>query len=62
MYALGHNFIPPPIYAGGLRHQVMSPLVSQIAVEGLVEPSAYDQIKRYEAAMIWGKTEGAVCP
>jgi tryptophan synthase beta chain len=61
MYSLGHNFVPEPIHAGGLRYHGMSPLVSQAAVEGLIEPRAYDQIKCYEAAMLWAKTEGAIC-
>jgi len=61
MYTLGHNFIPPPIHAGGLRYHGMSPLVSQAAVEGLIEPRAYDQIKCYKAAMLWAKTEGPIC-
>ncbi|HTZ11590.1 MAG TPA: TrpB-like pyridoxal phosphate-dependent enzyme [Candidatus Margulisiibacteriota bacterium] len=61
MYTLGHNFVPPPIHAGGLRYHGMSPLVSQAAVEGLIEPRAYDQIKCYEAAMLWAKTEGTIC-
>jgi len=61
MYTLGHIFIPPPIHAGGLRYHGMSPLVSQAAVEGLIEPRAYDQIKCYKAAMLWAKTEGPIC-
>ena len=28
MYSLGHQFVPPPIHAGGLRYHGMSPLVS----------------------------------
>jgi tryptophan synthase beta chain len=58
---LGHAFIPPPIHAGGLRYQGMSPLVSQAAVEGLITPRAYDQVKCYEAALLWARTEGAIC-
>lgn len=61
MYTLGHTFIPEPIHAGGLRYHGMSPLVSQGVVEGLLEPRAMDQIKCYEAAMLWARTEGAIC-
>jgi len=28
MHTLGHNFIPDPIHAGGLRYHGMAPLVS----------------------------------
>ncbi|MBF0385040.1 MAG: TrpB-like pyridoxal phosphate-dependent enzyme [Candidatus Omnitrophica bacterium] len=61
MMSLGHEFIPAPIHAGGLRYHGMAPLVSQAIVEGLVEPLAYDQVKTYEAAILWSKTEGAIC-
>ncbi|OQA57301.1 MAG: Tryptophan synthase beta chain [Candidatus Omnitrophica bacterium ADurb.Bin277] len=60
MYSLGHNFIPPAIHAGGLRYHGIAPLVSQATVEGLLEPKAYDQVKCYEAALLWAKTEGLI--
>lgn len=60
MHTLGHTFIPEPIHAGGLRYHGMAPLVSQSVVENLCEPRAYDQIKCYESAMIWARTEGFV--
>ncbi len=60
MHTLGHGFIPEPIHAGGLRYHGMAPLVSQAAVEGLLTPRAYDQIKCYEAAMTWARTEGMI--
>jgi len=61
MYTLGHAFIPAPIHAGGLRYHGMAPLVSQCVVEGLAKPQAYDQMKCYEAAMLWARTEGTIC-
>jgi tryptophan synthase beta chain len=61
MHTLGHNFIPEPIHAGGLRYHGMAPLVSHAAVEGLLEPRAYGQLKCYESAIIWAKTEGTIC-
>ncbi|MDD5503861.1 MAG: TrpB-like pyridoxal phosphate-dependent enzyme [Candidatus Omnitrophica bacterium] len=61
MYTLGHNFVPPPIHAGGLRYHGMSPLVSHVAKQGLIRPKAYDQVKCYESAFIWAKTEGMIC-
>jgi tryptophan synthase beta chain len=61
MYTLGHAFIPAPIHAGGLRYHGMAPLVCQAIVEGLLEPKAYPQTKCYQAALIWAKTEGAIC-
>ena len=61
MYTLGHTFVPEPIHAGGLRYHGMAPLVSQAAVEGLIKPRAYDQVKCYQSAMLWAKTEGTIC-
>jgi tryptophan synthase beta chain len=60
MYSLGHEFVPPPIHAGGLRYHGMAPLVSQAIVEGLVSPRAYNQLKCYEAAVTWARTEGFI--
>ncbi|MFC1763409.1 TrpB-like pyridoxal phosphate-dependent enzyme [Planctomycetota bacterium] len=61
MYTLGHSFVPPPIHAGGLRYHGMAPLVCQAIVEGLFTPRSYHQLKCYEAAMTWAKTEGFIC-
>jgi tryptophan synthase beta chain len=61
MHTLGHKFVPPPIHAGGLRYHGMAPLVSNCVEEGLATPKAYDQIKCYEAAMLWARTEGTIC-
>lgn len=60
MYTLGHRFVPAPIHAGGLRYHGMAPLVSQAIVEGLCTPRSYDQVKCYEAAMLWAYTEGPI--
>ncbi len=61
MFTLGHDFMPVPIHAGGLRYHGMAPLVSQAIVDGLMAPKAYDQVKCYEAAITWAKTEGTIC-
>ncbi len=61
MLTLGHGFIPAPIHAGGLRYHGMAPLISQATVEGLLAPRSYDQIKAYESALIWARTEGSIC-
>ena len=60
MHSLGHNFVPPPIHAGGLRYHGMAPLVSQAIVEGLLEPRAYHQLTCYQAAVQWARTEGFI--
>jgi len=60
MHSLGHSFVPPPIHAGGLRYHGMAPLVCQAIVEGLLEPRSYHQLKSYEAAITWARTEGFI--
>lgn len=60
MHSLGHNFIPPSIHAGGLRYHGVAPLVSQLIVEQLVEPRAYNQLEAYAAAILWARTEGII--
>ena len=61
MHTLGHAFVPPPIHTGGLRYHGMAPLVCQAIVEGLFTPRSYHQIKCYESALTWARTEGAIC-
>jgi tryptophan synthase beta chain len=60
MHTLGHEFVPPPIHAGGLRYHGMAPLVSQAIVEGLMTPQAFHQLECYEAAILFARTEGFI--
>lgn len=61
MHSLGHAFVPAPLHAGGLRYHGMAPLVCQAVVEGLMKPRSYHQLKCYDAALTWAKTEGFIC-
>ena len=38
MHTLGHDFIPDPIHAGGLRYHGMAPLVSHMYEIGACHP------------------------
>lgn len=60
MYSLGHDFIPPPIHAGGLRYHGLAPLVSQAIVEGLLSPRAIHQVECYQSAILFARTEGII--
>ena len=60
MHSLGHNFIPAPIHAGGLRYHGMSPLVSKAVVDGLMTPRAINQLECYQAGMLFSRTEGII--
>jgi tryptophan synthase beta chain len=52
MYSLGHEFVPPPLHAGGLRYHGMAPTVSQLVIEGMIEPKAVTQLASYEAGVL----------
>ncbi len=60
MHTLGHDFIPPGIHAGGLRYHGMSPLMSFLHEEGIVEAQAYHQNGVFEAAVLFARQEGIV--
>jgi tryptophan synthase beta chain len=60
MHTLGHDFIPDPIHAGGLRYHGMSPLLSHIYELGLIEAIALPQTECFAAAVQFARTEGIV--
>jgi tryptophan synthase beta chain len=60
MYTLGHDFIPEPIHAGGLRYHGMSPLVSLLKHEGLIEAVAVHQRPVFQAGVLFAKAEGII--
>jgi tryptophan synthase beta chain len=60
MHTLGHDFIPDPIHAGGLRYHGMSPLISHIYELGLMEAVAIGQLECFEAAITFARSEGIV--
>jgi len=60
MHTLGHDFIPEPIHAGGLRYHGMAPSLSLMADEGVINPIAYNQIEAFTAAALFARTEGIV--
>jgi tryptophan synthase beta chain len=60
MYTLGHDFVPPPVHAGGLRYHGDSPLVCGLVKSGLVEPRAYRQNETFEAAIRFARSEGVI--
>ncbi|MBA2570291.1 MAG: TrpB-like pyridoxal phosphate-dependent enzyme, partial [Chloroflexi bacterium] len=58
MHTLGHDFIPAPIHAGGLRYHGMAPLVSLLREQGLIEAQAVHQTQTFEAGIRFARTEG----
>jgi len=60
MHTLGHDFIPDPIHAGGLRYHGMSPLVSHIYELGLIEAVAKPQSECFAAGVRFARAEGII--
>jgi tryptophan synthase beta chain len=60
MYTLGHDFVPPPVHAGGLRYHGDSPIVCALVKAGLVEARAYRQNETFDAAVRFARTEGII--
>jgi len=57
MYTLGHDFTPSGIHAGGLRYHGMSPLVSRILADGMMEARTVLQNDVFSAAVLFAKAE-----
>ncbi|HEY7076048.1 MAG TPA: TrpB-like pyridoxal phosphate-dependent enzyme [Solirubrobacteraceae bacterium] len=60
MYTLGHNFVPPPVHAGGLRYHGDAPMVCGLVKAGVVEARAYKQNETFDAAVRFSRTEGII--
>ena len=60
MYTLGHDFIPPGIHAGGLRYHGMSPILSAMVREKIIEPVSVHQLECFEAGRLFAQTEGII--
>jgi tryptophan synthase beta chain len=60
MYTLGHDFVPPPIHAGGLRYHGDAPIICNLVKNQRVRAVAYPQAKVFEAAVQFARTQGTI--
>jgi tryptophan synthase beta chain len=60
MYTLGHDFVPPPVHAGGLRYHGDAPSLCGLVKAGVVEARAYRQNETFDAAVRFARTEGII--
>jgi len=58
MHTLGHDFVPPHIRAGAMRYHGMSPLVSALYSNKIIEAVAYTQDAVLESAILFTQSEG----
>jgi tryptophan synthase beta chain len=60
MFTLGHNFVPPPIHAGGLRYHGMAPGLCALYDAGFIQAVSVPQLATFDAAVKFARTEGIV--
>jgi tryptophan synthase beta chain len=60
MYTLGHNFVPSPIHAGGLRYHGAGVIVSQLLKDQLIEARSHHQNECFAAGLQFARAEGIV--
>ena len=60
MHPLGHDFVPPPIHAGGLRYHGMAPSICALYDAGFIHAIAVPQLGTFEAAIQFAQTEGII--
>jgi len=60
MYTLGHDFVPPPLHAGGLRYHGMASIVCELYDQGLIEARVVPQRETFNAATQFARAEGIV--
>ncbi|HSF80882.1 MAG TPA: TrpB-like pyridoxal phosphate-dependent enzyme [Anaerolineales bacterium] len=60
MHTLGHDFVPPPIHAGGLRYHGMAPSICALYDAGYLEAKAVPQLATFQAAVLFARTEGII--
>ena len=58
MYTLGSAFIPSSSHAGGLRFHGLSPILSKLYHDGVMEARAVPQTEVFKAATTFAKCEG----
>ncbi len=58
MHTLGHDFVPPPIHAGGLRYHGMAPSISALYDAGYIQAVAVPQLPTFESAVQFARCEG----
>jgi len=60
MFTLGHDFIPAPIHAGGLRYHGMAPQICMLYDAGYIEAVAVPQPGTFSAGVLFAQTEGII--
>ena len=57
---IGHDFVPAPIHAGGLRYHGAGVIVSQLLKDKLIEARAHDNLEVFDAGVKFAQAEGII--
>jgi len=60
MHTLGHDFVPSPIHAGGLRYHGAAPIISHLRNQNLIEAVAMKQTDCFASAVMFAKLQGII--
>jgi tryptophan synthase beta chain len=60
MFTLGHDFVPPPIHAGGLRYHGMAPSICALYDAGYIEAVSVPQLATFDAAVMFAQNQGII--
>ncbi len=60
MHTLGHDFVPAPIHAGGLRYHGMAPSLCALYDAGYIQAKSVPQLATFEAALLFARNEGII--
>mgnify|MGYP000897190013 FL=1 len=60
MRTVGHDFIPAPVHAGGLRYHGMASSICALLQQGYAEARAYHQLEVFDAAQSFAQAEGFI--
>ncbi|MCH4816031.1 MAG: TrpB-like pyridoxal phosphate-dependent enzyme [Saccharolobus sp.] len=60
MYTIGSDFVPPPVYAGGLRYHGVAPTLSLLMSKGIVQARDYSQEESFKWAKLFSELEGYI--
>ncbi len=60
MYSLGASFVPPSIYAGGLRYHGVAPALSMLIKNGRIKTDEVSQEESSKAMQVFSKVQGII--
>ena len=60
MHTIGHDFIPAPIHAGGLRYHGIAPTISILVTQKQMTTEAFNQLEVFDAAKLFIQSEGII--